>query len=82
MFNVPVFGDNPPIPSIFASIRHDRAVTGHAGGVPDRGSGRTVTVAAYCNDTSFSINHGDAIVSAIASANVAASPTAANTDTT
>ena len=76
---VPVCGDRAAAPSILASIRQVRAVTGQ---VAARESRDTVTVVAYCNDTSFSITHGDAIVSPIASANVTASPTAEITATT
>src|SRR6201999_311671 len=74
--NVPVNGDSAATPSILASARHDRPVAGHRGSAPERGSGATDTVAAYCNDTSFSITHGDPIVSPIASPNVATSPAA------
>ena len=69
----------PPRRSSLRSATTRGRSAGHAGGVPDSGSGDTVTVAAYCNDTSFSITHGDAIVSPIASANVTTSPTAATT---
>src|SRR6476646_9372238 len=80
-FTVPVTGSNTTAPSTDAVKLHDRAVAGNveSGGLTDR---LIVIVAWYVNVTSFSITHGETIVSEQASANVIASPTAATVAST